>query len=79
MEGIEEVGYRVVAIVVVVVVDVYCLIPCFCFVLPLYVCFALQYQLEQVECIVDVFHARYCQFTFKYFVCLLLFLVASLN
>ena len=39
MEGIEEVGYRV---VVVVVVDVYCLIPCF--VLPLYVCFALQYQ-----------------------------------
>ena len=40
MEGIEEVGYRVVA----VVVDVYCLIPCFCFVLPLYVCFALQYQ-----------------------------------
>lgn len=40
MEGIEEVGYRV----VVVVVDVYCLIPCFCFVLPLYVCFALQYQ-----------------------------------
>lgn len=36
MEGIEEVGYRVV-----VVVDVYCLIPCFCFVLPLYVCFAL--------------------------------------
>ena len=29
MEGIEEVGYRV---VVVVVVDVYCLIPCFCFV-----------------------------------------------
>ena len=47
MEGIEEVGYRVVAVVVVVVVvvdDVYCLIPCFCFVLPLYVCFALQYQ-----------------------------------
>lgn len=42
MEGIEEVGYRVVAVVV--VVDVYCLIPCFCFVLPLYVCFALQYQ-----------------------------------
>lgn len=41
MEGIEEVGYRVVAVVVVVV---YCLIPCFCFVLPLYVCFALQYQ-----------------------------------
>lgn len=40
MEGIEEVGYRV----VVVVVDVYCLIPCFCFVLPLHVCFALQYQ-----------------------------------
>ena len=30
MEGIEEVGYRVVAVVV--VVDVYCLIPCFCFV-----------------------------------------------
>ena len=44
MKGIEEVGYRVVAVVVVVVVDVYCLIPCFCFVLPLYVCFALQYQ-----------------------------------
>lgn len=43
MEGIEEVGYRVFAVVV-VVVDVYCLIPCFCFVLPLYVCFALQYQ-----------------------------------
>lgn len=42
MEGIEEVGYRVV--VIVVVVDVYYLIPCFCFVLPIYVCFALQYQ-----------------------------------
>ena len=38
MEGIEEVGYRV----VVVVVDVYCLIPCFCFVLfCLYMCVLL--------------------------------------
>lgn len=49
MEGIEEVGYKVVAVVV-VVVHVYCLIPCFCFAFICVFCSAVSVRTGRMHC-----------------------------